>query len=187
MDNTLPIIAPLGDISMAYPSNTGMHGKAQVGSVDMKNQVHHEGIQIFTPVQSTLLKNSKNKLEQTRQMNGITRIYLHYYRQFQSGLAYFEIDGKCAYFDDPKIFRNEIRFPIKVIGENRTAAYDPDAVHFDFPNGLMLRIYPYTVDADDWSSCLMSRAGDKSNLLTRRASKSKRFGNTCELVNKQLK
>lgn len=181
MDNTLPILTPPGEIYIAYPSKTsGIPGKAQVGSMDLKNQVQHEVVQVFTPVQSTLYKNPKNKLEKIGQEQGMTRDYLHYSRQFQSGLAYFEIEGGCAYFDDPQFFRNEIRFPVRVIRENRTAAYESDAIHFDIPDNLMRRIYPYTLDAKDWTSCLMRRAGDKSNLLSLRASKSKRFGNSCE-------
>jgi len=188
MDNKLQILAPPGEIYMVHPSYmNGMPGKAQVGSADLKNQVQHEAIQAFTPAQTTWYKKPKNELEQTRPERSITRSYLSYYHQFQDGLAYFEIEGGCGYFNDPQLFRNEIRFPTKFIHENRTAVFEPDAIHFDIPDGLMRRIYPYTLDANDWTSCLMRRTGRSGVTLTLRAIKSKRFGNTCEPVTKQSK
>ena len=179
MDNKLPIIAPPGEMYIVHPSSrSGMPGKAQVGSADLKNQVRLERVQPFTPVQATRNKNPKNALGKTRPGQNITRIYLSYYRQFQSDLAYFEIDGGCGYFDDPHLFRNEIRFPTRFIHENHTTAFEPDAVHFDIPDGLMQKMYPYIREADDWAMCVLHRS--KSGVfLTTRALKSKRFGNTC--------
>lgn len=179
MKNDLPILTPPGAMYMVHPSYmSGMPGKAQVNSADLKNQVQHEVIQVFTPAQTTWYKKPKNELEQTRREQGITRSYLSYYRQFQEGLAYFEIEGGCGYFDDPQLFRNEIRFPTKFIHENRTAAFEPDAIHFDIPDGLMQKMYPYIREADDWTSCMLHRSKTGA-LLTTRSLKSKRFGNTC--------
>ena len=180
MDNKLPILTPPGEMYMVHPSHTsGMPGKAQVGSTDLKNQVQREGVQAFTPAQTTWYKKPKNELERTRPERSIGLNYLSYYRQLQNGLAYFEIEGGCGYFNDPQLFRNEIRFPTKFVHENRTAVFEPDAIHFDIPDGLMRRIYPYTLEADDWTSCLMRRSGQIGRTLTLRARKSKRFGNTC--------
>lgn len=188
MDNKLPILTPPGEVYTVSPSYGwfgGLPGNAQVGSADLKNQVQHEGIQSFTPAQTTWYKKPKNELEKTRSERGITQNYLNYYRQFQNGLAYFEIEGGCGYFNDPHLFRNEIRFPTKFINENRTSAYDPDAIHFDLPDSLMQRIYPYTLDADDWSSCFGHRTS--GDFLSLRAIKSKRFRNICDPVGKQSK
>ncbi len=168
MDNKLPILAPPGEMYTVpgYGWQGGMPG------INMAIVLKE-----FTPAQTTWYKQPKNELEQTRPERSITRSYLSYYRQLQDGLAYFEIEGGCGYFNDPQLFRNEIRFPARFIHENRTAVFEPDAIHFDLPDGLMRRIYPYTLDADDWTSCLLHRIG-KSPLSTR-ALKSKRFGNTC--------
>lgn len=181
MDNKLPILTPPGEMYMVHPSymSSMPPGRAQVGSADLKNQVQREAIQAFTPAQTTWYKKPKNELEQIRPERSITLSYLSYFRQLQDGLAYFEINGGCGYFNDPQLFRNEIRFPTKFIHENRTAVFEPDAIHFDVPDGLMRRIYPYTLEADDWTSCLMRRSGQIGRTLTLRATKSKRFGNTC--------
>lgn len=180
MDNKLPILAPPGDMYIVHPSSmSGIPGKAQVGSADLKNQVHLEGVQPFTPAQATWNKNPINELERTRPERSIGLSYLSYYRQFQNGLAYFEIKGGCGYFNDPHLFRNEIRFPTKFIHENRTTAFEPGAIYFDIPDGLMQKMYPYIREAEDWTSCLMHRSGQIGRTLTLRATKSKRFGNTC--------
>lgn len=170
MDNKLPIIAPPGE--MYTVSGYGLLG----GMPGLNMAVV---VKEFSPAQATWNKNPKNELERTRPERSIGLSYLSYYRQLQNGLAYFEIKGGCSYFNDPQLFRNEIRFPTRFIHENHTTAFEPDAVHFNIPNGLMRRIYPYTLEANDWSSCLMRRTGRLGVTLTLRAEKSKRFGNTC--------
>lgn len=175
MDNKLPILTPPGEIYVAPPGyiwSGGMPGEIRTGLV----------VKDFTPAQTTWYKNPKNKLEQTRSERSITLDYLHYYRQFQNGLTYFEIEGGCAYFNDPQLFRNQIRFPTRADGGIGVAVYEPSAIKFDLPDGLMRRVYPYIKEADDWSSCLMRRIGGKSHLLTERTKKSKHFGNTCEPI-----
>ena len=179
MDNKLPILAPPGEMYIIHPSYmSGVPGKAQVGSADLRNQVQHEAIQTFTPAQATWYKKPKNELEQIRPERSITRRYLSYYRQLQDGLAYFEIEGGCGYFNDPQLFRNEIRFPTKFIHENRTVVFEPDAIHFEIPDSLMQKIYPYIREAEDWTSCMLHRSKTGA-LLTTRSRKSKRFGDTC--------
>jgi len=179
MDNKLPILMPMGEV---YTMTPGVPTFGGMPGVRMAEEVKS-----FTPAQATWYKYPKNKLEQTRPENGMTLKYLHYYRQFQKGLAYFEIEGGCSYFNDPQLFQNEIRFPTRFIHENRTTAYEPDAIHFDLPDSLMRRIYPYTLDASDWTSCLMRRTGRTGVTLTLRATKSKRFGNICEPVTQPVK
>lgn len=178
MDNKLPILAPPGEI---YP----VPGYGWQGGMPGLNMAIV--LKEFTPAQTTWYKQPKNELEQTRPERSITVNYLVFYRQFQDGLAYFEIDGGCGYFNDPQLFRNEIRFPAKFIHENRTAAFEPDAIHFDIPDSLMRRIYPYTLEANDWTSCLMRRTGRLGVTLTLRATKSKRFGNICEPITQKQK
>ena len=190
IDNKLPILTPPGDVYVAPPSSStigGLPGKAKAGSEDMKHEVQSGSVNSFDPAQAAWNKKPKNNLEQTRSERNIGLKYLRYYRKFQKGLAYFEIEGACAYFNDPQLFRNEVRFPEKVIHENYSAAFKPGAVHFDLPDSLMRRIYPYTIEADDWTSCLMRRTGLRGRTLTLRALKSKRFGNTCEPENPQTK
>jgi len=178
MDNKLAMITPPGEMYIVpgYGWQGGMPGLNM--AIVLKE---------FTPAQTTWYKQPKNELEQTRPERSITVNYLVFYRQFQDGLAYFEIDGGCGYFNDPQLFRNEIRFPAKFIHENRTAAFEPDAIHFDIPDSLMRRIYPYTLEANDWTSCLMRRTGRPGVTLTLRATKSKRFGNTCEPITQKQK
>lgn len=178
MDNKLPILAPPGEMYAVpgYGWQGGMPG------LNMAIVVKE-----FTPAQTTWYKQPKNDLERTRPERSIGLNYLSYYRQLQNGLAYFEIEGGCGYFNDPQLFRNEIRFPTKFIHENRTAVFEPDAIHFDIPDGLMRRIYPYTLEANDWSSCLMRRTGRIGVTLTFRSIKSKRFGNTCEPITQKQK
>lgn len=179
MDNKLPILTPPGEVYVApgyYGWQGGMPGLNM--AIVLKE---------FSPVQSTWSKKPKNELERTRPERSITRNYLSYYRHLQEGLAYFEIEGGCSYFNDPQLFQNEIRFPTRFIHENRTAAFEPDAIHFDIPDGLMQRIYLYTLEANDWTSCLMRRTGRLGVTLTLHATKSKRFGNICEPVAKQPK
>lgn len=191
MDNRLKILTPPGEVYMAHPSGAwsgGLPGKAQVGTVDMKNEVEHQAVKPFTPAQATWYKKPKNKLEQTRPENGMTRHYLYYVREFQTGLSYFQIEaGSCSYFGDPQFLRNEIRFPTSTVGGTGKAVYEPSAIVFDLPDNLIRRIYPYAVDANDWTSCLMRRTGRAGATLTLHALKTKRFGNTCEPVVKQQK
>ncbi|MDZ4202328.1 MAG: hypothetical protein U1C96_09320 [Gallionella sp.] len=176
MDNKLPILAPPGEAYTVpgYGWQGGMPG------LNMALVVKE-----FTPAQAAWYKKPKNELERTRPERSLGQSYLSYYRQLQEGLAYFEIEGGCSYFNDPQLFRNEIRFPTKFIHENRTAVFEPDAIHFDIPDGLMRRIYPYTLEADDWTQCFLRRAAGHG--LTLRSIKSKRFGNTCEPVAKKSK
>lgn len=154
----------------------------------MKNEVVHQAVKPFTPAQATWYKKPKNKLEQTRPENGMTRHYLYYVREFQTGLSYFEIEaGSCGYFGDPQFFRNEIRFPTSAVGGIGKAVYKPSAIAFDLPDNLIRRIYPYAVDANDWTSCLLRRAGLAGMVLTLHAKKTNRFGNTCEPETRQPK
>ena len=178
MDNKLAMITPPGEMYIVpgYGWQGGMPGLNM--AIVLKE---------FTPAQTTWYKQPKNELEQTRPERSITVNYLVFYRQLQNGLAYFEINGGCGYFNDPQLFRNEIRFPTKFIHENRTAVFEPDAIHFDVPDGLMRRIYPYIREAEDWTSCFMTRELGKKAGLTTRALKSKRFGNTCEPITQKQK
>lgn len=182
MDNKLPILTPPGEIYTITP------GYGWQGGLPGFNQI--ETIKNFTPAQVVWYKSPKNKLEQTRSERNVTLSYLSYYHRFQNNLAYFEIEGGCGYFNDPRLFRNEIRFPARVDGTNdddpkRLSVFEPGAIKFDLPDSLMQRIYPYTQEANDWGSCLMRRIGGKPYILSTRSMKSKRFGNICEPITKQ--
>jgi hypothetical protein len=177
IDNTLPIITPPGEHLNNYLSWQGVLPGMTKGIA---------GVVEYTPGQAANLKFPRNEAERTGGY-GITTPYLAYIKHHKPDLAYFELAGQCSNFRDPEQFRNELRFPTQAIGKKDDAVFESSAVKFDLPDSLIRRIYPYTVDANDWTSCLMRRAGDKSNVLTLRASKSKRFGNSCEPVNKQPK
>lgn len=177
MNNKLPFLAPSSESYMTTPGYSwfgGLPGKPSL-------LPSPEGLREYTPAQTVWYKQPHNQLEKDRPERNSTIPYLLFLKNFMSDLAYFELEGGCGYFNNPEQFRNEIRFPIaKPNNSNGTTAFKPSAIKFDLPDSLMRRIYPYTVEADDWSSCLMRRTGDKSNLLTLHAIKSKRFGNACE-------
>lgn len=191
MDNKLPILTPPGDVYTAHPSwagRGGLPGKAQVGSEDMRHEVQSHAAQLFGgPAQVAWSKFPKNEREKSKPESGIGHPYKLFYRHYQQNLAYVEWEGGCGYFRDPEKFRNEIRFPTQAVGKKDEAVFESTAVKFDLPDSLMRRIYPYAVDADDWTSCFMRRTGRLGVTLTLRAKKSKRFGNTCEPQSKQPK
>jgi len=205
MDNKLPIITPPGEMYVIHPSNTGMPGNAQINSADMRNEVQQSGIKDFNPGVQTWYKKPANKRQERHPIDsdGFAK-YITFYREYQLGLASFEIDVGCAsigYSDTystgalvrtPDLVRTEIRFPTRIDGKDDDdpkigAVFEQSAIKFDLPDGLIRRIYPYTVDADDWTSCLMRRVGQVGRTLTLAASKTKRFGNACEPVTKQPK
>ena len=180
MDNKLPIITPPGDVYMAYPLRiNGLPGGARPGSPDMKHEVSREALRAYTPAQKSPHRENKSELKKKKPIPGITTNYRAYQRKMQADLAYFEIATGCAYFSDPEKFHNEIRFPTtqpKV--PNGTTVWEDSAIRFELPDSLMRRIYPYTVDADDWTSCFGHRTSGV--FLTLKAIKSKRFGNSCD-------
>ncbi len=185
MDSKLPIITPPGDRFFYAQVINNVPGKLAQNeltayAIEQRN---------YAPGFMTWHKKPLNKRQEThpKSVDGMGR-YVAYIRNFSEGLSYFEADIGCAYFDDPSMFRNEIRFPTRIDGKNDHdpkvgAVFEDTAVNFDLPDGMMHRIYPYTVDADDWTSCLMSRSGRVGRLLTLHAIKLKRFDNRCEPVN----
>jgi hypothetical protein len=181
MDNTLPIITPPGERYTITPGYRGMPGMRMA-----------ESVKEFTPGQAAWIKNPKNKREEIFPAWALTLSYLQYYKYIQPDLAFFEVEGACGYFQNSATHRNEIGFPTGIealtdADKHRSAYLRDNAIKFNIPDGLMSRIYPYTSDADDWTSCLMRRVGDKSHVLSLRAIKSKRFGNACEPSTKQPK
>ncbi|MFZ3019430.1 MAG: hypothetical protein WA056_13345 [Gallionella sp.] len=184
MQNNLPILTPPGEIYTIHPLYQWFGGLPPSG--------HYvsDGVKVeaYTPFQYAWYKQPKNKLEQTRPERSITLTYLFFYRHFQSDLAYFEIETGCGYFNDPRSFHNEFAFPKDMgskIDSVRAARRIPntDVINYNrfaLPDALMTRTYPYIREADDWTSCLMRRSGQIGRTLTLRATKSKRFGNTCE-------
>lgn len=181
-DNTLPIIRPPGDrFSYAHVQNKipGKLAQSELAAYAIEQRNYAPGFM-------TWYKKPATKRQEThpQSADGMSR-YVTYIRNLSRDLSYFETDVGCGYFNDPAIFRNEIRFPTKIDGENDedpkvSAVFETSAVHFDLPDGMMRRIYPYTIDADDWTSCLMERSGRAGKLLTLHAIKSKRFGKRCE-------
>lgn len=189
MDNTLPIITPPGERYTDYPQ---MWAGGFPGKMLVKKEIEHQVEQRnFAPGFQAWFRQPKDERQQKfpRNSDGMVR-YTTYIKNFTETLAYFEMAVSCAHFGEPSLLRNQIRFPTRIDGKDDEdskvgAVFESSAVTFDLPDSLMRRIYPYTVNADDWTSCLMRRAGDKSDVLTLRASKSKRFGNSCEPAIKQ--
>jgi hypothetical protein len=179
LDNKLAIRTPPGEMYSITPGYGWANGLPGFRGAD--------SIKGFTPGQAAWIRKPKNRNEETFPEWSLTLSYLLYYKHFQPDLDFFEIEGACGYFRDPDTHRNEIGFPGLVVGKSdadrkRSAYNNSSAIKFDIPDGLMRRIYPYTVEADDWSSCLMHRLS-ASNLTTH-ALVTKRFGNACDPVGK---
>lgn len=177
LDSKLPIRTPPGEMYSITPGYGWLAGIPGFRGADP--------IKGFTPGQAAWVKKPKSRSEEMFPESSLTLSYLVYYRHFQPNLDFFEIEGACGYFRDPATHRNEIGFPGLVEGKSdadgkRSAFSKSSAIKFDIADGLMRRIYPYTVEADDWSSCLMHRLSASS--LTTRALVTKRFGNACDPV-----
>lgn len=177
IDNRLAIIWPPGEQYMDHPANIWLGGlpHPRYGRLDEQNT--------FVPGQVAWHKKPKDAREKKLPERGITTPYLMYYRSYQADLAYFELGGGCAYFNDPEHFRNELRFPTRIDGKNddnprEEAVFEPSAVTFDLPDGLMRKIYPYTREAEAWRNCFYRRLGDKAFLIPPWAVK--RFKGLCE-------
>ncbi|MDD5388885.1 MAG: hypothetical protein PHD37_06040 [Gallionellaceae bacterium] len=177
IDNRLAIIWPPGEQYMDHPANIWLGGlpHPRYGRLDEQNT--------FVPGQVAWYRKPKNPRQQKFPESGIGTHYLLYYRRYQADLAYFELEGGCAYFNDPEHFRNELRFPTRIDGENDSdprveAVFEPSAVTFDLPDGLMRKIYPYTREAEAWGNCIWRRNGDKT--FTVPAWAVKRFKGLCE-------
>lgn len=178
MDNKLQIITPPGEQHMIHPGYI-WNGLPVAGNMG-------EGFKEYSPGLQTWYKKPANKRQEKYPENsdGFTQ-YINFYRNFQPGIAYFEINVGCAYLGNPEKVRTEIRFPTKVDGKNDddpkvAAVFESSAIKFDIPDSLMQKMYPYTQDAYDWGQCLMRRSGGQTYLLSDHALKTKRFGNTCE-------
>lgn len=178
IDNRLPIIWPPGEQYMIHPGyqwTGGLPGKHGF------SPALTEGGE-YTPAQSAKHKTPRNEAERTKGY-GITTPYLLFYRSYLGNLAYFELVAGCAYFETTDQFRNELRFPTRIDGKNdddphRVAVFEPSAMSFDLPDGLISRIYPYTREAEAWRNCFYRRLGDKAFLLPPWAVK--RFKGLCE-------
>lgn len=194
MDNKLPILTPPGDQYISHPRYDnwvgGLPGTSQIklSKADLIDASKEVAAKYFSPGLQTWYKNPTTRQEKyPENSDGFTK-YISFYRNYHpSGIAFFEIDVGCAYLGNPEKVRTEIRFPTKIDGKNDDdpkvgAVFESSAVKFDIPDNLMRRIYPYTREANDWSSCLMRRVGGKPFLLSTEAKKSKRFGNACEPI-----
>jgi len=187
MDKKLPILTPPGeryvDHRHAWLWLSGLPGKLPVPE-EIAHQVEQRN---FAPTLATWRKTGlTNKFENVDRFSR----YIIFISEFTKDLLFFEAEVGCSVFGDPTLLRNEIRFPTKVDGENdddpkSAAVFESSAVHFDLPDSLIRRIYPYTQDANDWTSCLMRRAGNGSNALSLRALRTNRFGDSCKPVSQK--
>jgi hypothetical protein len=192
MDNRLKIVVPPGERFLSYP-NTSWSSEFP-GKFPVKEEILHQIEQRnFAPGFQTWRKQPKSERQKQYPGNsdGMVR-YTTFIRQFTETLSYFEALVGCSYFGAPALFRNEIRFPTRIDGKNDDdpkvgAVFEPTAIRFDLPDNLMRRIYPYTLEADDWTSFFMHRSGRIGRTLSIRAKKSKRFGNTCEPITQKQK
>lgn len=179
IDNRLAIIWPPGEQYMIHPGyqwTGGLPGKQGF------SPALTEGMN-FGPAQTTWYKKPQDARQQRLPEDGIGTPYLLYYRRYQADLAYFELAGGCANFKDSEHFRNELRFPTRIDGKNddnprEEAVFEPSAVAFDLPDGLMRKIYPYTREADAWGGCLLHRIDGKRSPLPLWATR--RFKGLCE-------
>ncbi|MBI4755093.1 MAG: hypothetical protein HY778_06650 [Betaproteobacteria bacterium] len=174
IDNRLPIIWPPGEQHMIHPGyqwSGGLPGNWVEAHDYGKPLTGKE----YVPGQATWYKNPNSDRQAKLPEDGIGTPYLSYYKDYLPGLAYFELQGGCAYFNDPESFRNQIRFP--ATRESR-AAFKSNALAFDLPDGLMRKIYPYTREADAWGGCLLHRIDGKRSPLPLWATR--RFKGLCE-------
>lgn len=181
IDNKTPMLTPPGDRFMRHPAESWIGGLPKKIPYSPATGEQNE----YVAAQAAWYKQPKNKLEKERPETGLGTPYIWFHRFYSNDLAYFELDGSCGAFRDPAGARNELRFPTRIDGKNdedkqQPAVYEPSAVHFDFPDSLMQKMYPYIREAEDWTSCFMTRIYGKKAGLTTRALKSKRFGNTCQ-------
>ncbi len=184
MDNKLPILTLPGGRYVTHPGDNwlgGIPGKPRVGSKDMEMAVKGSAEQFtYAPAQAAWHRKPASNAQRVKPESGITIPYLFYHRSYMPDLAYFELRAGCAYFRDPELFRNELRFPTQVVGNKDDAVFETSAVKFDLPDSLIQRIHPYILEAEDWTSCMMRRIGGKTWQLSIPAKKSKRFGSICE-------
>lgn len=179
IDSKTSFLTPPGDRYVLHPSQlTGLPG--------MPHRGPGGGEQMdFVPAQAAWHRQPRTRLQAERPETGLGIPYIAFHRHFSEDLAYFELSASCTHFRDPVAYRNELRFPTRIDGKNdadklQHAVYEPSAVKFTLPDSLMKKMYPYIREAEDWGSCLMRRSGAKHNLLSLRATKSMRFGESCE-------
>ncbi len=182
IDNKTPILTPPGDRYVRHPSDNSVGGfPGQILGADSAFANKETGMQTYTPLQAAWWKPGKMKPEPTKPKSNIGIHYNLFHRYFLPDLAFFELEGGCAYFKSPEQFRNEIRFheQKKIIKPNSliTLSYP---IAFSIPDSLMKRIYPYTDEAASWTQCLMRRIRGKSSTL--RTGDSAKFGNICEPI-----
>ena len=187
MDNKLKMISPPGERYLSFPNISWVGefpGKLPVGEEISHKVEQHK----FAPGFQTWWKSPKNERQKKYPQNSDGFVYYaNFIRQFTETLSYFEAPVGCAHFGDPELLRHEIRFPTRIDGKNDDdpkvgAVFESSAIKFDLPDSLMRRIYPYTKEAEDWTSCLMTRIEGRRAGLSLHALKTKRFGNTCEPV-----
>jgi hypothetical protein len=184
MDNKLPIITPPGE-RFIYP-----HLLNDMPGNLPQNELTAYAVEQrkYAPGFLTWYKKPANKRQETHPENGDGMSkYITYVRTFTATLSYFEANVGCAYLGDPSILRTELRFPTRIDDKDDKdskigAVFEPSAIRFDLPDSLMRRVYPYIVEADDWTSCLMTRLEGRRYGLTIHSLQTKRFGNICDLV-----
>jgi hypothetical protein len=182
LNNKIPIVMPPGERFFMHPAHqwfAGLPGKNNDYGSAITEQRY------FQPAQVAWHRVPKNKKQETHPERGIGTNYILFYRYYTIDLAYFEVEGACSYFGDPKQLINELRFPAmrQATGSFSTQdelVYQKNAIRVEIPTGLLVRIYPYIQDAVDWSSCYMRRIGNKSFVLSSRALRTRRFGESCE-------
>lgn len=171
IDNKAPMLWPPGERYVrhtAYRWLGGLPGSAQAGTDDLVRFVKGESQQnTFVPGHSAWIRRPKNEREKSLPERGMTSPYLLFQRYHTADLAYFELDGACRYFNDPKDYRNELSFPTRIDGVNdenpkEEAVWEPSALRFDIPDRVMVKVWPAVLKAADWSTCLMHRSGMKN-------------------------
>ena len=181
-DNKTPIVTPPGDMYVRHPSDNSVGGfPGQVLGADSAFANKERGMQTYTPLQAAWWKLGKMKPEPVKPKSNITIHYNLFHRYFVPDLAFFELDGGCAYFENPLQFRNEIRFhELEKSVKPNSPINLSYPIAFSIPDSLMQRIYPYTNEAASWTQCFMRRIRGKSSVL--RMGDKKRFGNSCEPI-----
>ncbi len=157
LQNDAPIVWPPGEHYVMHPSQLPMGGGLP-GQGQYRGDI---GPKPFTPGHGSWVRRPKSDSQRLYPESGITSPYYVMHRSYSENLAYFELDGSCRHFGDPKSLETRIHLPTRRgDGEEPSSrAFKPDAIYFVVPDRVMTKIYPYVLSASDWTNCLMHRSG----------------------------
>lgn len=156
LDNQAPIVWPPGERYVMHPSQLPMGGGLPGQGFFRRES---EG-KPFTPGNSARRRASADPHGDFIE-KGLSAPYRVMHRQYDEGLAYFELDGSCAFFGDPAGMVNQVVFPTRAIPVEgqASAVFEEGSLRIDIPDRVMTKVYPAIRSAADWTTCLSHRSG----------------------------